>query len=57
MGEMGLKYYVCIMVILASCHNEPKNIVFPENESEYAPPVIKKLGKPDIIKVKPLVIP
>lgn len=53
---MGLKYYVCIMVILASCHNEPKNIVFPENESEFAPPIIKTLGKPDVVKDKPLLI-
>jgi len=54
---MGLKHYVCILVFMISCHNKPKNILFPESESEFAPPVIKKLGKPKIINLKPLDIP
>ena len=43
------------MIMLASCQNEPKNTVFPINESEFADPVIKKLSKPNIIKVTPVV--
>ncbi|MFN7913172.1 MAG: two-component regulator propeller domain-containing protein [Bacteroidota bacterium] len=56
MERLGLKYYVCFMIMLASCKNAPKNSVFPINETEFAAPVIKKLSKPNIIKVTPLVI-
>ena len=54
-----MKKLLCIfsLVFLYSCTNSPDNIPFPENETEFAPPVVKKLGKPEIIKVKPLVIP
>jgi ligand-binding sensor domain-containing protein len=57
MERLVFKYYVCFMIMLASCKNEPKNSVFPINESEFADPVIKKLSKANIIKVTPVVIP
>jgi ligand-binding sensor domain-containing protein len=50
-------FLVLVFIFLQSCKNEAKYVPFPGNESEFAAPVVKKLGKPDIIKVKPLKIP
>jgi ligand-binding sensor domain-containing protein len=50
-------FLVLVFIFLQSCKNEAKYVPFPENETEFAAPVIKKLSKPNIIKVTPVVIP
>ncbi len=50
-------FLVLVFIFLQSCKNEVKYVPFPATESEFADPVIKKLSKPNIIKVTPVVIP
>lgn len=49
--------YILSLSLLFSCTNSPKNISFPENETEFEKPVVKKLGQVNIIKVNPVIIP
>ncbi|MFN7912757.1 MAG: two-component regulator propeller domain-containing protein [Bacteroidota bacterium] len=50
-------FLVLFFIFLQSCKNEVKYVSFPATESEFAAPVVKKLSKPNIIKVTPVVIP
>lgn len=53
-----VKYVIySIILLFVSCVSDHQTIPFPDNENEFAPPIIKKLGKQYCMKVKPNVIP